>query len=159
MEHAMFETLEVGKRIKNRDFDEQALPLRQKLLETQFELDKHDYSVIIVVAGLDGSGKGSLVHRLNEWMDPRGIETNTYWEHSDEEESRPFFWRSLPSRWRLGGTARRFTGMRLPLLRTTILRASIWGRCCCGPVPRAVMRRNSNYPRLLGLHLITAVHS
>ena len=105
MEHAMFETLEVGKRIKNRDFDERALPLRQKLLETQFELDKHDYSVIIVVAGLDGSGKGSLVHRLNEWMDPRGIETNTYWEHSDEEESRPFFWRfwrRLPAKGQIG---------------------------------------------------------
>jgi polyphosphate:AMP phosphotransferase len=105
MEHAMFETLEVGKRIKNRDFDERALPLRQKLLETQFELAKHDYSVIIVVAGLDGSGKGSLVHRLNEWMDPRGIETNTYWEHSDEEESRPFFWRfwrRLPAKGKIG---------------------------------------------------------
>ena len=40
-----------------------------------------------------GAGKGVLVHRLNEWMDPRGIETNTFWEHSDEEESRPYFWR------------------------------------------------------------------
>jgi polyphosphate kinase 2 (PPK2 family) len=81
----MFETLEVGKRIKNSDFNELELPLRHKLLQAQFELAEQDYPVIIVVAGLDGAGKGSLVHRLNEWMDPRGIETNTFWEHSDEE--------------------------------------------------------------------------
>ena len=76
----MFETLEVGKRIKNSDFDRLQLPLRQQLLSAQFELKERDYPVIIVIAGLDGAGKGSLVHRLNEWMDPRGIETNTFWE-------------------------------------------------------------------------------
>jgi polyphosphate:AMP phosphotransferase len=101
----MFETLEVGKRIKSGDFNELELPLRHKLLQAQFELAEQDYPVIIVVAGLDGAGKGSLVHRLNEWMDPRGIETNTFWEHSDEEESRPFFWRfwrRLPARGQIG---------------------------------------------------------
>ena len=52
----MFETLEVGKRIKSSDFNELALPLRQKLLNAQFDLAKHDYPVIIVIAGLDGAG-------------------------------------------------------------------------------------------------------
>jgi AMP-polyphosphate phosphotransferase len=101
----VFETLEVGKRIKNSDFDQLQLPLRQQLLSAQFELKERDYPVIIVIAGLDGAGKGSLVHRLNEWMDPRGIETNTFWEHSDEEESRPYFWRfwrRLPARGQIG---------------------------------------------------------
>jgi len=101
----MFETLEVGKRIKSSEFNELELPLRQKLLQAQFDLADRDYPVIILVAGLDGSGKGSLVHRLNEWMDSRGIETNTFWEHSDEEESRPFFWRfwrRLPARGQIG---------------------------------------------------------
>jgi polyphosphate:AMP phosphotransferase len=101
----MFETLEVGKSIKKSDFTDLQLPLRQQLLEAQFDLAARDYPVIIVVAGLDGAGKGSLVHRLNEWMDPRGIRTNTYWEHSDEEEERPFFyrfWRRLPPRGQIG---------------------------------------------------------
>jgi polyphosphate:AMP phosphotransferase len=101
----MFETLEVGKKIRKSDFNELQLPLRQQLLEAQFDLAERDYPVIIVVAGLDGAGKGSLVHRLNEWMDPRGIRTNTYWEPSDEEEERPFFyrfWRRLPPRGQIG---------------------------------------------------------
>ena len=101
----MFETLEVGKRIKGSEFSELELPLRQQLLEAQFDLAKRNYPVIIVIAGLDGAGKGALVHRLNEWMDPRGIVTNTFWEHSDEEETRPFFWRfwkRLPPRGQIG---------------------------------------------------------
>lgn len=101
----MFETLEVGKRIKGGEFDKLELSLRQNLLQAQFELAEQDYPVIIVIAGLDGAGKGALVHRLNEWMDPRGIETSTFWEHSDEEESRPFFWRfwrRLPARGKIG---------------------------------------------------------
>lgn len=101
----MFANLEVGKQIKRKEFDARELPLREQLLATQFELADLGRPVIILIAGLDGSGKGSLVHRLNEWMDPRGIETNTYWEHSDEEESRPFFWRfwrRLPARGQIG---------------------------------------------------------
>ncbi|MEE4146584.1 MAG: polyphosphate:AMP phosphotransferase [Halieaceae bacterium] len=101
----MFETLEVGKRIAEGDYNSLQKKLRDQLLEAQLELAGRDYPVIIVVAGLDGAGKGSLVQQLNEWMDPRWIETNTFWEHSDEEESRPYFWRfwrSLPARGQIG---------------------------------------------------------
>ena len=101
----MFETLEVGRRIDKSEFDTLKLELRQQLVQAQVALGQSDYPVIIVIAGLDGAGKGSLVHRINEWMDPRGIETNTYWEYSDEEESRPYFWRfwrRLPARGEIG---------------------------------------------------------
>ena len=101
----MFETLEVGKRLSDSNFSKLQKKLREELLLTQLDLANRDYPVIIVLAGLDGAGKGSLVQQLNEWMDPRWIETNTFWEHSDEEESRPFFWRfwrSLPPRSRMG---------------------------------------------------------
>ena len=101
----MFKSLEVGRRIKNVEFRERSLPLRRDLLQAQFQLAERDYPLIILVAGLEGAGKGRLIHRLNEWMDPRGIETNTYWEHSDENESHPYFWRywrKLPARGQIG---------------------------------------------------------
>jgi len=101
----MFETLEVGKKISASDFSSLQQKLRDRLLQAQLDLAGRDYPVIIVVAGQDGAGKGSLVQQLNEWMDPRWIETNTFWEHSDEEESRPYFWRfwrSLPARGKIG---------------------------------------------------------
>jgi polyphosphate:AMP phosphotransferase len=101
----MFETLEVGKSVSNKDFNELEKPMQERLLQAQLNLAEADYPIIIVIAGLDGAGKGSLVQQFNEWMDPRWIETNTFWEHSDEEESRPFFWRfwrRLPARGQIG---------------------------------------------------------
>lgn len=101
----MFDTIEVHAPMNKSSFEKRALALRQQLLQSQFSLQGSRHPVIIVLAGLDGSGKGVLVHRLNEWMDPSGIDTNTYWEHSDEEESRPYFWRywqKLPPRGRIG---------------------------------------------------------
>jgi polyphosphate:AMP phosphotransferase len=101
----MFETLEVGKSLKKSVFNKLETPLRQQLLSAQFDLAERDYPLIIVIAGLDGAGKGALAQRLNEWMDPRGIETNTFWERSDEEESRPYFWRfwrRLPAKGQTG---------------------------------------------------------
>lgn len=101
----MFETLELGRKIKRKDFNSAALALRQQLLELQFELEDRDFPVIVIVSGVEGAGKGSVVHRLNEWMDARLMETFAFWDHSDEEESRPYFWRfwrAMPPNGRIG---------------------------------------------------------
>lgn len=101
----MFEALEVGRTIKRKAFQDAALPLRRELLQLQFALQERDFPVLIIVSGVEGAGKGSVVHRLNAWMDPRLIETQAFWDHSDEEETRPYFWRfwrALPVRGRIG---------------------------------------------------------
>jgi polyphosphate:AMP phosphotransferase len=101
----MFETLEVGRKIKGKEFDEAELKLRQQLLGLQFELEGKPWPVIVIVSGVEAAGKGSVVHRLNEWMDPRGIDTFAFWDNSDEEESRPFywrFWRAMPAHGKIG---------------------------------------------------------
>ncbi len=89
----MFEALETGKFLGGDEFDAREGPLREQLLQAQLALAKTRTPVVVVIAGADGAGKGALAHRLNAWMDPRGIETNAMWSHSDEEESRPYFWR------------------------------------------------------------------
>lgn len=101
----MLSNLLTGRTVEDAQFKEQALQLRQSLLRAQFQLPEHDYPVIILIAGLPGSGKGPVVHRLNEWMDPRGITTCAFWDHSDEESSRPFywrFWRHMPAKGKIG---------------------------------------------------------
>ncbi len=101
----MFETLELGRKLKRKDFNAAVLTLREQLLALQFQLEKANFPVIIIVSGVEGAGKGSVVHRLNEWMDPRLIETHAFWDHSDEEEQRPYlwrFWRALPANGRIG---------------------------------------------------------
>lgn len=100
----MFEAAELGLKISERAFDAAEPKLRTELLHAQFALAKAGVPVIIVIAGLDGAGKGEFVHRLNEWLDARGLETHAFWETSDEEEERPDywkFWRALPARGRI----------------------------------------------------------
>jgi polyphosphate:AMP phosphotransferase len=59
----------------------------------------------LIFAGVDAAGKGELVNHLSEWLDARGVDTQTYWQQSDEERERPAYWRywrSFPSRGRIG---------------------------------------------------------
>jgi len=80
--------------------------LRTALLKAQYaRLEKADQSLLIVVAGLDGVGKGSTINLLNEWMDPRHIETLAFGKPSREEQQYPFlwrYWRRLPAKGRTG---------------------------------------------------------
>ena len=101
----MFETAELGHSITPKKYDAALPKLRSNLLNAHFELRTQKFPVIVIVSGADGAGKGELVHRLNEWLDPRGVETHAFWETSDEERERPTywrFWRAMPGRGRIG---------------------------------------------------------
>lgn len=80
--------------------------LRNALLTQQEALrERADRAVMVVVAGIDGAGKGSAINLLNEWMDPRGIRTMAYGPPTDEELRRPPMWRywaELPARGSIG---------------------------------------------------------
>jgi len=102
----MFEAAEVGHRIDRETF-EAALPaLRVSLLEAQWAVhSKKAFPVIVVIAGVDGAGKGETVNALNEWMDPRHIRTAAFDTPTEEEAQRPRMWRywqALPARGQIG---------------------------------------------------------
>ncbi|MFA6920678.1 MAG: polyphosphate:AMP phosphotransferase [Gallionella sp.] len=102
----MFESAELGHKIDKETYDKEVPPLREALLEAQMDLVKlARFPVIILVAGLDGAGRGETVNLLNEWMDPRFLQTHGMGEPSDEELDRPMmwrFWRELPPKGRIG---------------------------------------------------------
>lgn len=101
----MLDSLPTINSISNEEFELQAQKIRQQLLHAQRAACQLNRAVIIIVAGLDGAGKGSVVHRLNEWMDARHIDTHAFIEASDEEQTRPFywrFWRRLPDKGTIG---------------------------------------------------------
>ncbi|WP_135075678.1 polyphosphate:AMP phosphotransferase [Terasakiella sp. SH-1] len=101
----MFETAELGRSIPKKEFEAEVQDLRTQLLSIQQDLRKCDFPVIIVMAGVDGAGKGSTVNALNEWMDSRWIDNNAYVRHSDEESERPpywRYWRDLPPKGKIG---------------------------------------------------------
>lgn len=102
----MFESAELGHTIDKATYEAEVPLLRQAMLQTQMDLVKHaKFPVIILIGGLDGAGRSDTVNLLNEWMDPRFIQTHGMGEPSDEELERPMmwrFWRSLPPKGKIG---------------------------------------------------------
>jgi AMP-polyphosphate phosphotransferase len=102
----VFEAAELGRRLEQEEYDRRVPALRTDLLRVQNELLRDaPFSVVIVIAGVDGAGKGDTVNTLHEWMDPRYLETHTFGTQSEEERERPAmwrFWRALPPKGRIG---------------------------------------------------------
>ena len=102
----MFESAEIGHAIDKQTYDNEAPALREALLEAQFELQQQKRtSVIVLINGIEGAGKGETVKLLSEWMDPRLIEVRTFDTQTDEELARPpawRYWRQLPAKGRMG---------------------------------------------------------
>jgi len=102
---AMFEALELGRKVSKETYKEQEPEIRTQLLEVQGLLKEANIPVIIIVSGVEGAGKGEVVNRLNEWLDTRDLRTHAFWEDSDEERERPHFWRfwrKMPPRGTMG---------------------------------------------------------
>lgn len=102
----MFESAELGHKIDDKTYARRIKQLRADLLDVQYDLKESGaFPVVILINGLDGAGKGETVNLLNEWMDPRHIETHAFPPPSDEEKERPpmwRFWRVLPPKGKIG---------------------------------------------------------
>lgn len=101
----MFESAELGHKIDKERYRQEVPELREALLNAQIDLLSADFPVIIIIAGVDGAGKGETVNILNEWMDPRHIQTSALDTPTDEELEHPEmwrFWRALPPKGKIG---------------------------------------------------------
>jgi polyphosphate:AMP phosphotransferase len=78
--------------------------LRTRLLAVQQALRDSPVPVLVLVAGMEGAGKGEVVNRLNQWLDTRGVAVHAFWDETDEERQRPQawrYWRVLPAKGRI----------------------------------------------------------
>jgi polyphosphate:AMP phosphotransferase len=102
----MFESAELGHEIDKERYESEVPQLRSELLAAQYAVvKKRAFSVVILIAGVDGGGKGDTLKTLNEWMDPRHLQTNAIRPVDEGLDGRPSmwqFWRALPMK---GGLA------------------------------------------------------
>jgi len=102
----VFESAELGHSISKRTYAREVPKLREALLDAQYDLFQNGrFPVMVLIAGVDGAGKGETVNLLNEWMDPRHIRVAAFGEPSDEERERPpmwRYWRELPPKGKIG---------------------------------------------------------
>ena len=102
----MFESANLDHRIYKATYQREENKLREALLNAQYDIkEKGTFPVVILIAGVEGAGKGETVNLLNEWMDPRHIQTHAFSDLSDEERERPLmwrYWRALPPKGTIG---------------------------------------------------------
>jgi len=102
----MFESASLAHKIDKAAYRRAEPRLREALLNAQYDLKQDGrFSVLILIAGVEGAGKGETVNLLNEWMDPRHIEVSGFADPSDEESERPRvwrYWRALPPKGKIG---------------------------------------------------------
>jgi polyphosphate:AMP phosphotransferase len=102
----MFESANLLHEVPKADYQAEQARLRAALLNAQYDLKLDGrFPVLVLIAGVEGAGKGETVNLLNEWMDPRHIQTSAFGPPSDEERERPpqwRFWRALPPKGKIG---------------------------------------------------------
>ena len=102
----MFEDAELGHAVDKATYESRLPSLRSDLLSAQYALkDQREFPVVVLVSGVEGSGRGERVNVLTSWLDPRHVEVNGLGEPSDEELERPRmwrYWRAIPPKGKIG---------------------------------------------------------
>ena len=101
----MFDAVAVGHELSARQFVRQAPAMHLRLITAQQKLAASRSSVVIIICGIETSGRNRVVNRLNSWLDPRGVQVTGYWRDTEGELERPphwRYWRRLPPRGHIG---------------------------------------------------------
>ena len=64
-----------------------------ELAYLQRKCKEHGIPILILVEGLSAAGKGTLINRIIQPLDPRGFKVSCIASPSRDEQLRPFLWR------------------------------------------------------------------
>ena len=102
----MFESAKFEHKLDKAAFKSLEPALREDLLNAQFQLiDKKRRSLLVLIHGPDGSGKGAVLNRLYGWLDARKLQTLTFEAPDGAERAHPpawKYWRDLPGYGEIG---------------------------------------------------------
>ncbi len=98
----MFESAKVVHTLDKAAYKALEPGLREELLNVQFQLiDQNRRSLLVLIHGPDGAGKGAVVNQLYNWLDIRKLDTLTYNTEDISQDDRKHpdmwkYWRGLP---------------------------------------------------------------
>jgi AMP-polyphosphate phosphotransferase len=101
----ILKTMAAGSEIDKAEYKVREEKLRLRLQELQKRLAASKKSALILMNGVEGSGKGETTKKILEWLDARGVETTAFWTPNNAEAEYPplwRFWNKLPARGRMG---------------------------------------------------------
>ncbi len=89
----MLGQIDVNKKMSKKEYDERMDTLLIRFGELQRLCKEKKIPIMVVFEGLDASGKGTMINRMIQSLDPRGFKVFTQGKEKEEEEMRPYFWR------------------------------------------------------------------
>lgn len=101
----MLDTLDLDLSLDKTTYQFEMEKLMQQLRSLQKACWEKKLPMIVVLEGWAAAGKGSLVKKMINYMDPRGFVVNPIWPPSEQEQRYPFlwrFWEKLPSKGKIG---------------------------------------------------------
>lgn len=101
----LFTTMTPGDDIDKDEYRRREGQLHLRLLDIQKQLAASKKAALILMNGVEGSGKGETAKKMLEWFDARGVETTAFWTPDATEAEHPplwRFWNKLPLAGRIG---------------------------------------------------------
>lgn len=89
----MLEKIDLSKNLTKKEFSKMKDQLFAQLAFLQREAKALGIPVIIVFEGWGAAGKGTLINRLIQPLDPRGFSVYTTEKETEQESMHPFLWR------------------------------------------------------------------
>lgn len=89
----MLGQIDVNKVFEKKEYDKRMETLEVKFGELQRKCREKKIPIITVFEGLDAAGKGTMINRMIQSLDPRGFKVFTVSKENEEEAMRPYFWR------------------------------------------------------------------
>lgn len=89
----MLEKTNLNLKLAKEEYKVQKNRLQRRLLQLQRAYWRAKYSVIIVIEGWDGAGKGSVIHKLTQKLDPRSFKLHSVHAPRTYEKQMPWLWR------------------------------------------------------------------
>ncbi len=101
----MLETLDLSLTLDKASYRQQIETLMQQLHNLQNACRDQKLPIVVVLEGWAAAGKGALVRKMVQYMDPRSFTVHPIWPPTEQERYYPFlwrFWQRLPARGNLG---------------------------------------------------------
>ena len=96
----MLELVDLTKKLSKSDYEKVCPPLEIRLGELQRAARAAGLPVVIVFDGWDAAGKGTVINRLTQALDPRGFKVHPIFPPTEADRFYPWmcrFWTQLPA--------------------------------------------------------------
>ena len=97
----MLETLDLKRKLDREDYIRQLARRQIQMRELGFQVYQQKRPVVLVFEGWDAAGKGGVIKRITEKLDPRGFVVYPISAPHGDDKSKHYlyrFWRRLPER-------------------------------------------------------------